>query len=95
MLIIRLLPRPANPLSPLLAQAYPHVQVRRMQPGEHIIVDHEFYVSSFFFLFFSVAVYFFRREVLETIFFLRCFGIFSLRFSRLASLTACLCCCAD
>lgn len=65
-----------------------------MQPGEHIIIDREFYVSSFF-LFLSVAVYFFRLEVLETIFFLRCFGIFSLRFSRLASLTACLCCCVE
>jgi hypothetical protein len=36
-------------------------------------------------------LYFFRREVLLTIFFLTCFGILSLRFSRLASLTACLC----
>lgn len=37
-------------------------------------------------------IYFFFRDEVATSFFFKCFGIFSLRFSRLASLTACLCC---
>lgn len=48
------------------------------------------FIPFSFFSFF--LVYFFRLEVLLTIFFFIALGIFSLRFSRLASLTACLCC---
>lgn len=52
-----------------------------------------FFFFYFTFFFQCVKNHFLRLDVLDTIFFFMLLGIFSLRFSRLASFTACLCAC--